>query len=110
MNLNYNFSASKPVPQSVAHPPPSVPERRPLEVAEPTVHIINIGGQDVRIIDHPKSREQLQAETQAHIGMGRTPIVVATFDNQREMKVVSGNVNFRPVQEKGLFMRLLDFK
>lgn len=80
-----------------------------MEVAEPTVHIINIGGQDVKIIDHPKTREQLQAETEAHIGMGRTPIVVATFDNQREMKVVSGNVNIKPMEEKGLYFGTIDF-
>ncbi|KAE9556780.1 hypothetical protein FO519_000186 [Halicephalobus sp. NKZ332] len=93
---------SKPVPQSVAHPPPLIPEKKPLETQEPTVHIINIGGKDVRIIDHPKSKEQLQAETEAHIGMGRTPIVVSNSDNQRETKIISGNFNIQPLDEKDL--------
>uniref|UniRef100_A0A7E4VIT8 Secreted protein n=1 Tax=Panagrellus redivivus TaxID=6233 RepID=A0A7E4VIT8_PANRE len=45
---------SRAVPKSIAVPPPKIPQRVPLPPSEPSnVHIINVNGTDVRIVDTP---------------------------------------------------------
>uniref|UniRef100_A0AC34GD23 Uncharacterized protein n=1 Tax=Panagrolaimus sp. ES5 TaxID=591445 RepID=A0AC34GD23_9BILA len=75
---------SKPVPKSVAAPPPPIPPRAP---PSENVHFVNVDGKEIRIVDVPQS------------GLGRMP-KDCTKDEKKQNVLASSTFQITPAEEK----------